>query len=106
MHGFKIQIAEIRQNFLPDSKIRGRSDKYLVLPPEGATIAREIYYRVVHSRRRLLSKFQSNRTRSFVLSRVETGVSADFTTMEKEQYRSAIRFLFLEGKSRSEIKER
>jgi len=26
--------------------------------------------------------------------------------MEKEQYRSVIRFLFLEGKSRSEIKER
>jgi len=25
--------------------------------------------------------------------------------MEKEQYRSVIRFLFLEGKSRSEIKE-
>jgi hypothetical protein len=39
---------------------------------------------------------------------VETGVSADFTKMEKEkeQYRSVIRFLFLEGKSRSEIKER
>ena len=26
--------------------------------------------------------------------------------MEKQQYRSVIRFLFLEGKSRSEIKER
>jgi hypothetical protein len=37
---------------------------------------------------------------------VETGVSADFRIMEKEQYRSVIRFLFLEGKSRSEIKER
>jgi len=31
---------------------------------------------------------------------------ADFTKMEKEQYRSVIRFLFLEGKSRSGIKER
>jgi len=33
-------------------------------------------------------------------------VSATFRKMEKEQYRSVIRFLFLEGKSRSEIKER
>ena len=31
---------------------------------------------------------------------------ADFTKMEKQRYRSMIRFLFLEGKSRSEIKER
>ena len=37
---------------------------------------------------------------------METGASADFTKMEKGQYRSVIRFLFLEGKSRSEIKER
>ena len=33
-------------------------------------------------------------------------MSVDFRKMEKEQYRSVIRFLFLEGKSRSEIKER
>ena len=33
-------------------------------------------------------------------------MSADFRKMEKEQYRSVIRFLFLEGKSRIEIKER
>lgn len=33
-------------------------------------------------------------------------MSTDFTKMENEQYRSVIRFLFLEGKSRSEIKER
>jgi len=33
-------------------------------------------------------------------------VSADFRKMEKEQYRSVTRFLFLEGKSRSEINER
>ena len=46
--------------------LRGQFDKCLASPPERATIAREIYYRVVHSRRRLLSKFQSNRTRSFV----------------------------------------
>ena len=38
--------------------------------------------------------------------RIEAAVSADFRKMEKEQYRSVIRFLFLEGKSRSEIKER
>ena len=37
---------------------------------------------------------------------METGMSADFTNMEQEQYRLVIRFLFLEGKSRSEIKER
>lgn len=37
---------------------------------------------------------------------MEANVSADFRKMEKEQYRSVIRFLFLEGKSRSEIKER
>jgi len=48
--------------------IRGQSDKYLASPPDGVTIAREIYYRVVHSRRRLLSKFQPNRTRNFVLT--------------------------------------
>jgi transposase len=33
-------------------------------------------------------------------------VSAYFIKIKKEQYRSVIRFLFLEGKSRSEIKER
>ena len=38
--------------------------------------------------------------------RVEANVSMDFREMEKEQYMSVIRFLFLEGKSRSEIKER
>ena len=32
-------------------------------------------------------------------------MSVDFTKTEKEQYQSAIRFLFFEGKSRSEIKE-
>jgi len=48
--------------------MRGQSDKYLASPLDGVTIAREIYYRVVHFRRRLLSKFQPNRTRSFVLT--------------------------------------
>jgi len=33
-------------------------------------------------------------------------MSAGFRKMEKEQYRSVIRFLFLEGKLRSEIKKR
>ena len=33
-------------------------------------------------------------------------MSADFTNIKKEQYRAVIRFLFSEGKSRSEIKER
>jgi len=33
-------------------------------------------------------------------------VFADFRKLDKEQYRSVIRFLFLEGKSRSEVKER
>ena len=37
---------------------------------------------------------------------MESDVSADFTKMEKELYRSVIRFLLLKGKSRSEIKER
>jgi len=32
--------------------IRGQSNKYLALPPDGVTIAREIYYRAVHSRSR------------------------------------------------------
>jgi len=48
--------------------IRGPSDKYLASPSDGVTIAREINYRVVHFRRLLLSKFQPNRTRSFVLT--------------------------------------
>ena len=87
-------------------ELRGRSDKYLASLLEGATNVTEIYYRVVHFRRRLLSKFKSNRTRNFVLTACETGVFADFTKMEKEQYRSVIRFLFSKWKSRSEIKER
>jgi hypothetical protein len=33
------------------------------------------------------------------------GVSTDFREIKKEQYWSVIRFLFLEGKSHSEIKE-
>ena len=37
---------------------------------------------------------------------METGMSGDFSKMEKQQYRSVIRVLFLEGKSRSELKER
>ena len=36
---------------------------------------------------------------------METGLSADFTKLENDQYRSVNRFLFLEGKSRGEIKE-
>jgi len=48
--------------------LQGQSDKYIASPPDGVTIAREMYYRVVHSRRRLLSKFQPNRIRSFVLT--------------------------------------
>ena len=36
-------------------------------------MASEIYYRVVQSRRRLLSKFQSNLTRSFVLTACGNG---------------------------------
>ena len=58
--------------------VRGRPDKYLASPPDGATIARKIYYRVVHCHRRLLSKFQPNRTRSFVLTACGSVVSADF----------------------------
>lgn len=37
---------------------------------------------------------------------MEAVIFADFRQMEKYQYRSAIRFLFLEGKLRSEIKQR
>ena len=37
---------------------------------------------------------------------METGEFMDFTKMEKELYRSEIQILFLEVKSRSEIKER
>ncbi|XP_070138801.1 protein GVQW3-like, partial [Drosophila bipectinata] len=43
---------------------------------------------------------------AFLKPRVEVGKLVNFKEMEKEQYRSVIRFLFLEGKSRSEIKER
>ena len=86
--------------------LRGRSDKYLASPPKGANIAREIYYRVVHSRRYFSSKFQLNRTRIFVLTACGNERVPGFYKMVKEQYLSVIRFLFLEGKSRSEIKER
>ena len=54
-------------------KLRGRSDKYLASEPEGGTISRKRYYRVVRFRRQLLSKFQSNRTRSFVLNAFGNG---------------------------------
>lgn len=40
--------------------IRRRSDKHIASPPDRTTISREIYYYVLHSRRWLLSKFQSN----------------------------------------------
>ena len=86
--------------------IRGRSDKYFASALECATIAREIYYCVVHSRRRLLQNFSRIGLVVLFWPRVETDVSAHFTKMEKEQYRSVILFLFLEGKSRGEIKER
>lgn len=38
-----------------NSKIRARPDKYFASPPDGTIIAREIYYRVIYSRRLLLS---------------------------------------------------
>lgn len=50
------------------STLQGRSDKYLDSPVDGATIARDIYYRVVHSRKRLLSKFQVNGNSSFFVT--------------------------------------
>jgi len=52
--------------------IRGQSDKYLASPPDGVTIAREIYYRVVHFRRRQV----------LFSVRVESDVSADFRKIE------------------------
>ena len=59
--------------------LRGRFDKYLTSSPEGATIGRMYYcYRIVHSRRRLLSNFQSNRTRSFVLTAYGNGRVREF----------------------------
>ena len=64
--------------------IRGRPDKYLASPPEGATIARQIYHRVVHSRRRLLSKFQSNRNRSFVLTACGNGLVRGFPKIDRK----------------------
>ena len=75
----------------------------LASPPDGASIAREICCCVIHSLRRLLSKFQPNQMRCFVLT---AGMSTDFREMRKEQYRSVIRFLFFEEKLRSKIKER
>ena len=80
-------------------------DKYLASPPDGTNIAREIYYRVVYSLRRLLQHFSRNGLVVLFWPRVEAGVVVDLREMQKEQYRSVIRFLFLEGKSRSEIKE-
>ena len=58
--------------------VRGRSDKYLASPLDGATIAKETYCRVVHSRRRSLSKFQSDRTRNFVLTACGIGRVREF----------------------------
>ena len=61
MELFRTKGTRLSQNRTNSIQIvRGRSDKYLASPLEGATIAREIYYRVAHSRRRVLSKFQLN----------------------------------------------
>lgn len=49
-----------------------RFDKYFASPSDGATIAREIHQRAVHSRRRLLYKFQSCQTCSSVLTLYES----------------------------------
>lgn len=67
------------------------SGKYITSRPDGATIITEIYYHVVHSRRRLLSKFQFNRIGLvFVFClHVEAGLSEDLRKMEKVQYPSA-----------------
>lgn len=62
----------IRQTY----HIQGRSEKYLASPPDGATLAREIDYCILHSCRMLLSI----------------------------QYQSAIQLVFLEEKSRCDIK--
>lgn len=51
--------------------IRGRPDNYLAPTFYGAT--REIRCRIVHSRRRLLHKFQPNRSRNFVWTACRSG---------------------------------
>lgn len=58
--------------------IRGQSDKYLALPPDGVTIARKKYYSVEHFHRRQLSNFLSNRTRSIVLTKCGSGRVKEF----------------------------
>jgi len=72
--------------------VRRQSDKYLASTPDGVTIAREIYYRVVCS----VDGFCRNFSR--IGLRVESDLSADFRKMEKEHYRFVIRLC--------EIKER
>ena len=64
--------------------IRGRSDKYLASRSNGASIAREIYYRVVHSLTRLLSKYQPNRTRGFVFTACGNGRGGGFLEKRKK----------------------
>ena len=86
--------------------LRGRSDKYLTSLPKGVTIAREIYSRVVHSRRRLLLKFQSNRTRSFVLTACRNGRVRGFYKNGRRAISVGDSILVFGRKSRSEIKER
>ena len=70
-------VEQIDHSILDIQNIWGRSDKHLASPPDGASIPR-----------------------------VEASLSTDFRKMEKEQYRLVIGFLFLQGKSRSKIKER
>ena len=90
-----IFLTSIHSNILCNIYyIRGRFDNSLASPSEGSTIAREIYYLVVHSRRRLLSKFQSNRTRSFVLTAPGNGCARGFYKNGKGQHQSVIQFLF------------
>lgn len=88
-----------------------RAVRYVLsLTPYGANIAKAFYYRVVHSRRRLLSKFQLSQTCSFVLTARGSERVGGLWKKEKEQYQSMIQFFslfFLQGRSySSEIKER
>lgn len=75
----------MKRNFWENDELfvnmRG-SNKYLASQLDDGTTKKEIFSRLVYSRR-LLSKFQPNRTSRYVLNALKTGVSADFIKLKK-----------------------
>jgi len=71
-------------------RLRGQSNKYLASPPDGVTIAREMYYRVVILVDGYWGNFSQIELVVLIWLRVESDVSAEFRKIEKEQFDSCV----------------